>query len=618
MGKIPSFGEFLRNRRMEKGIEAEKLSEGLYDSTMLILIEKGERVPSRLMMDRLLDRLGVSVDDYELFLDYDEYDRWLERQRLVEAVLNENVEKAWELLSQYRRNNNMGFKLCRQFYLAMKAQCMQLSGEEESRIAQAYEEAVRLTVPDVDTKPIKELVLSAQELNLILEYAYYGRKRDFDLICREMLEYIRENHFDIHNKSKIYPKIVFYMYLYIREQDTDAKEDKYTWDKYMECLLLCNEAVEILRDSTRTYYLIELLESRMDIITFLLEHGMCPKRLLVSFDTWMKESCEWKKAYESLYNKFGISMYMRNCMQFYLEGAAFCISDVIRIRRKMLGLSAARLAEGICSEKTIRRIENRRCRTHREITSELLARMGIPYQLHRTDVITSNYGAKKIKEQLDDYAVRMNYGKSRECIEQLETLIDMDIPINRQTMLRVGLNNEWAHRGLGSEEYEDGLMEALGYTIPYNKVIESDECYLTNAELMCIYNISLTRLQGRGNEPLHLLYKLMRNFEQNIPVHSDIMTYELVMRTMSGYLGNMGEYDSSNTISDHVTTLCLRCRRTHIISKCIYNNQWNSKMREGRSSYNSFEKEEIDKAIMVSRFCKDEVQEKFYKSKRDG
>ena len=305
-------------------------------------------------------------------------------------------------------------------------------------------------------------------------------------------------------------------------------------------------------------------------------------------------------------------------MQFYLEGAAFCISDVIRIRRKMLGLSAARLAEGICSEKTIRRIENRRCRTHREITSELLARMGIPYQLHRTDVITSNYGAKKIKEQLDDYAVRMNYGKSRECIEQLETLIDMDIPINRQTMLRVGLNNEWAHRGLGSEEYEDGLMEALGYTIPYNKVIESDECYLTNAELMCIYNISLTRLQGRGNEPLHLLYKLMRNFEQNIPVHSDIMTYELVMRTMSGYLGNMGEYDSSNTISDHVTTLCLRCRRTHIISKCIYNNQLNSKMREGRSSYNSFEKEEIDKAIMVSRFCKDEVQEKFYKSKRDG
>ena len=41
-------------------------------------------------------------------------------------------------------------------------------------------------------------------------------------------------------------------------------------------------------------------------------------------------------------------------------------------------------------------------------------------------------------------------------------------------------------------------------------------------------------------------------------------------------------------------------------------------MREGRSSYNSFEKEEIDKAIMVSRFCKDEVQEKFYKIKRDG
>lgn len=609
-------GDVIRDKRMQKGISVEKLAEGLYDSSMLMLIESGKRTPDRLMTDRLLDRLGISVDDYELFLDYDEYDRWLLRQRIVDAVLKEELPRAETMISQYEQNNDMDNKLAKQFCLVMKAQCMSLNKQSHSELAVTYEEALKLTAPDIDSRSLGELVLSAAELNLVIEYAYYSGRRDFEKTGDELLEYIERAGYDIHNKSKIYPKLVCYMFQYFRTHN--KADNRNAWNEYLKYLRLCNEAVDILRNASRTYYIIELLDARLELISLLTEASECPYHNKAELDMWLREAVEWRKMYLELYRRAGLQPYMRNSMQFYIEGEVYCISDVVRIRRKMLGLSVAELAEGICSERTIRRIENRSSKTHREIVSELFYKMGIPYQLHRTDLITSNYEAKRLKEELDGYINWRDNQKALECIKQIEKLVDMNIPLNRQTMLCAFLNVERSENKISKEKYAAGLKEALEYTVPYKSVVGSEELYLTNGEMNCLHNISITRKNEKDNELIYLLYGQMNKIEQKVPLHSFIMVYEFIMYTSASYFGNIGEYDQSDILASHVLEACLLYRRTEILHRCIYNNQWNSKMRETREKYNCTEKEEIDKSILLCRFCKDSVHEAMYAERKDA
>ncbi len=616
MSKVKSFGEVLKELRIERGIEPEVLAEGLYVSNMLELIEDGKRTPDRLMRDRLFDRVGVSVDDYEVMLGCIEYDKWLERQRIVESFLHDDEPLAERLVEEYADNNDMDNKLDKQFYLFMRAQLMHMRGGEECELARIYDEAVKLTVPQVDIRPIKDMALASQEINFILEYSYYNRSDDFIPICEELLEYIENGNYDVHNKSKIYPKLVYYMYRRFRQDMDNGK--KATKSMLIKYLKLCNNAIEILRDSERLYYVIELLEARINIITELLDKYSCSEKKKAEYIELVKESQAWHEVYYDLYSGGKVSVYMDTDVHLYVEGEAHCINDVIRIRRKMLGWSVEKLAEGVCSVRTIRRIEGKKSSPQREEVSELFEKMGLPYELHRTDLITMSYEAKRLKEKLDSYALKKEYKKAKECIEQIEALIDMSIPLNQQTVLSIKLANEKGNKLITGEEYEKGVKQALECTISYDNVISDKEKYFTNAELECIHNIAMVRANWKDNELMYIQKEMMELLEKKAPIHSYIIIYEFIMRTIASYLGNIGEYEESDILSQHVLELCLMCRRTRIVKACIYNNVWNNKMRNNRTKYNSAEKETIDKAILISRFCKDEYYEKVYAYKRDN
>ena len=73
---------------------------------------------------------------------------------------------------------------------------------------------------------------------------------------------------------------------------------------------------------------------------------------------------EWRMLLAELYQAYGIPMNTENCCYLYSQTQNYRIGDVIRKRRKMLGLSVRELCEGICSEKTLRRLENNKTRVY--------------------------------------------------------------------------------------------------------------------------------------------------------------------------------------------------------------------------------------------------------------
>ena len=170
------FGEYIANLRKEKEISLEQLSDGLCAISMLSRFERGEREPDKLLQKRFLTRLGVVPENYENFLHYEDYCRWEKRQGILHYILEENMEEAKKLLESYRKEYKMREALEQQFYLAMLAQIRRYERADYSELEDLFEQALQLTVPEINSRSFRNRILSLEELNLLLEYRFYNRQ----------------------------------------------------------------------------------------------------------------------------------------------------------------------------------------------------------------------------------------------------------------------------------------------------------------------------------------------------------------------------------------------------------------------------------------------------------
>lgn len=229
------FCRLLEQLMKQQNVAVKKLSEGLCCVSMLSRIKQGQRVPDKMMRDRLLERLGISDERNENLLDYEDYVKWEARRNIVKCVKRKEISKARKLLTEYAGNKDFVGKIEQQFYHAMEIQLMLYENTAAEHLAKRLEMAVKLTVPNIDDKKIFDLQLSLQELNLVLEYEKYGHPERFKERCRELLQYIEHSAMDERNRAKIYPKVTCYL---CEALSRDGEMD------YAEILLFMNRAIE--------------------------------------------------------------------------------------------------------------------------------------------------------------------------------------------------------------------------------------------------------------------------------------------------------------------------------------------------------------------------------------
>ena len=76
----------------------EQLSEGLCSVRTAWYLENGEREADRLLQEAMLERRGVGAEDYERYLDYQDYRHWKARQSILHYITYEKMVRAEELL----------------------------------------------------------------------------------------------------------------------------------------------------------------------------------------------------------------------------------------------------------------------------------------------------------------------------------------------------------------------------------------------------------------------------------------------------------------------------------------------------------------------------------------
>lgn len=616
------FSIFVNKMRQERNLSMEQLCEGLCTARLACYLESGEKVPDKLVQDRILERLGVGAEDYEHFVGYPEYDRWEARTRILHCISHEKMERAELLLAEYQEKFDMKKPLEKQFYLAMQAQVLRYQGQTAETLGRIFEEAARLTVPGMDEKPLKELALSFRELNLILEYEQYrqGGKRWEKYL--EILKYIELVAPDRRSRAKIYPKVVVYLYrCALREKRIGMENIGANQACFNMLYGYVNESLEILRENVRLYFMWEILDIRERLLGSL--QAQCESRGESEAEDvveLLQENKGWREALEDVYEEFHVPKETFEYCYLYVVKGVSCINDVICIRRKMLGLTQQELCGEFWNVRTLQRIEGRQVSPQVANVRELFRRLGMPTELVRTELVTADVRVRELMDKLRIQVNEYNRKEADELLQQIKQMISMDEIANQQVIMNEEALSEWDKGVITNDEYCERMKKALELTLPYEAFMRPGEKYLTHSEQTCVQNMMLGMDVDSEEYKICLqrLEEMYQAYPENELQEGVSSMYEFLMLFVGSKLGNRGEYDRADKYNQIIVPECLRLHRLASIPSGLYDRLWNHKQRklQGIPVLRELDaKAELTRCIRLSELGRKGRKKRFYEKK---
>ncbi len=606
-----NYHKFLKSVRKSQKVSLEKTAFGVCTKSGMSRIEAGTRLPDKLVRDRLTARLGISGEEYEEYLLPREYEQWLLRMDIIRCINKKDIDGAEENLKAYEDKYNENC-VEKQFVEAMRFMIYEMKGySDEVLCTQAYT-AMICTIPDIDAAFKGAQLLADQELNLIMEYvrlyvpkipennATEWKLKYYDKIAN----YVVSSSMDKIAQAKVYSKLACLVSELVLAKY--AKEESLRY-----ALELCTRAIEVLRDRYRLYYFVELNEYRVKIIEKLDDSTDEVEEL-------SRTSKEWAKVLSKLYIENDLPIYMENYTYLYTETECNNISDVIRIRRKMMGLPR-RMFSGQCDERSLLRIENGEVNPTMAIVRDLFERMGLCAEYKRARVVTSDRDAMQL---LLDLMIEINtskFEKAHQTHKELYNKIDRDIIYNEQELKRMEVA---ILRGLGrisKDEIRELLIDTIECTLSLKNFFEAEEKYLTANELECIHNF-LMFTDGKEVDKIKLFCEdicanLMEINEFEI---SCLTKYEMILHECAYFTGNAEEYIKSRLISRKLLKESLRNRRLLFVTNCEYNELWvYQKLAEvnGQMVDNKYVHDSLKRCLLLSDISKKEDWKKFFQQK---
>lgn len=605
-----NFHGFLKAIREMQKKSLSTLGRGLYCPSMIARIETGERLPKKLERDRIVARLGVSGEGYEDYLSREEYTEWVLRQEILGCIKEKEFSTIEDLLERFAAIPKIG-KVEKQFLEAMRFMYLKLKGESEEKLRPVIERAVSYTIPDVKKGFRKKLLLSDQEINLLIEYVslyYYSddesEQRDWKLKrYADVDNYVQQSCIDDIGKTKVVPKLVYYVCLTHLEKTVPVDEMRY-------CLNLCNDAIELLRDTKKMYYFIELLEMRQTLIG-----------LIIDQDALLKEdeaeelkkvavtSKAWAETLVGLYHKYEISPYMDDFTYLYIETESYNTNEVVRLRRKMYGYTQEELAKGVCSARTVVRAERDEISLQRFDLKGLFEKLGLCPEYVRANVISHDPEAFILRRKIARYSNSRDLEKWAPALDKLESMLNMDIIHNKQAIARSRVLLDEYTQKLSRDIVVERLKEVLEVTMPIEGLLKSKKWYLTVEEISCLHNIAVRIDKNQKNDYFMILNKYCEMTLNNQNVMKRLSVNDLLVTGIASYLGNLGEYVASTELGEQMIKINLASRRMRTLARNLYNTCWNKYNIDGtdRLTRDCEEvKETLSKCILLSEIIDDE------------
>uniref|UniRef100_UPI004056EE88 hypothetical protein n=1 Tax=Agathobacter sp. TaxID=2021311 RepID=UPI004056EE88 len=574
------FHTFLKTRREMMGVALAKLAKGICNASTILRMEQDEYIPEKMIRNRIVARLGISGEKYEDYLPPKEYERWMHRQDILGSIERKRLSEAEELLEKYKKDAPKN-AVEKQFIAAMHFMLLQMRNAPFAEQREAIEAAVKETVKRKGDEFPEKLLLADQEINLLIEYAaLHGTGTDGKETAewrlneyRKIIAYIENSYMDNLGKAKVYPKVVCYWMKLVCDYYEGNKLD-IPWEIVEYGLEVCDRAIELLRDTEKMFYFMELLEKRKFFIHKKLQY--MKEDEVNELRVFIEKGDLWYKVLMELYKEYEVSPYMEHFCHLYWEMQSYPMGEVIRTRRKMMRMTKEELSDDTCDLKSITRCEKDRVKTQKYTVRGLFPKVGLGTENICGSVVTNDFESLELYDEMIRYANSVDLEKWEECHNVLKRKLRTDIPENKQ-VIEMSNNLLLRYRSMiSNEEFEVNIRNSLQSTISLECIMNYEKRHLTQKELFSVYKIATVKEGKEKEKYLSVLKGIFEKYEDTDRITPYISEYEFIMTGISSWLGNIEDYRQSNKISKRIIKECLRHRRIGVLGMNQYHILWNN------------------------------------------
>lgn len=525
------FSLFLTKEREKQGISQERLCRGLCVVSALSRYENGERIPDRLLMNALIQRLGKSSDELTTMISCQEYAYFEWRRKVKEALRKKNISLAQELLQKKEAlDGAVNAALQEQFYRYIQGILKGTYADISD-----LEEAIRLTHPEFSGKIEEEDLFSIQELNLLLFYAKCKMQRDTEQ-GRELLEallpYIQEHITDIQAKNQIFPRAVS---IYCQE----VKGNQFSEKRY----LLCKEVLENSVQNQSFEYAVSILEDLEKDSRYLGKEA--------------DANCYqvWKNALKTVYREAEIEM---TWLEWGIEipENLFLIPEILLSARVEKGFSQEEASEGICTPETYSRIETGKRSPSLKNLEALENRLEIKQGYLIGEVWTNAFSVLELTQKLRMAVSNLDLETWEECQKKLEEKLDLSKKINRQYVEGYRTCLEYQQGKISEAEWISRHKKTLSYTFAFEERMEAYPTGMrqrfTDQEAVLLQQIALAeKIRGEKEKAVEIWKLLLQDYgNSEVRMEHHFQEVMLIWSNLANTLPDVGKTKEGIALAD--------------------------------------------------------------------
>ncbi len=426
----------------------------------------------------------------------------------------------------------------------------------------------------------------------------------------QVLRYL-EQQVDARDRLLLYPQMVIrVLAVYYKIPSVRAEQEAETKELLENCL-------EFLKRESGFCQLPELFAEKICRLEEEYE-GELPPRLQkkVAEMKGMSKHIHW------LYQEFQ-EPYPGWCSSFFFSmEEVYCTHAIISGRRKGYGWDWGELADDVCSEKEVERIEKKQANPRMSTFQGLAKKLRFP---SGNGTLANQVGDPALCHVMWEISSQTKFGRYEGVMEKLAVLekrADQSI-YAKQNLIFLQQTTLYSLGEIGAKEHQERVWEALHMTMPEKEPEELKEWAFTRQEAM-ILNVlahSYDKL-GRQKEGIAWM-ELLREYYESQPfaIEHYIDNYIRVLQNLGNMYGNIGEYEKAMEAGRIAIQLALRLCQGDILRVLLYDYGWNMEHLWGKDGYTK-EKSRlcIEAALDFARFYEiqknvehiEEHLEKFY------
>ena len=540
-----TIGDIIKYQINKKSIAPEKLTEGLCTTTSLKRLINGDTRQSFFLVERIIQRLGISVNKVTLLHNESDDTLLIMREMICKLLVEKAYAKAEYILSEYEMVADLNSPLHMQYVLETRGVILSEGYGKHEEALELYHKAFKTVLDRFEVDKLSDFLLGEEEmilLMLMLREEMKVKNKNISIYTRGLLDYVEKQYEDEEVRTNIYTKLAWLM-----------GESAIKNNNYEEALELTLGGIDALTDNGLLLHLPQFL----DRLLFLTKD-----RAEDVYSSWKKKRDALKELYIE-YNEPWETEDIR-LWESYRQNNIYLISELLRDERDLSGYSQEELAETIGIDvKTISRIENGKSTPKKATFASIKEHFDLESDSFQTRIAVDSPFLLEMERDISRLTSKHQYKEAEILFKSLKKQLSKESKVNRQyvAFMEALFDNMLKRKSV--EEVIADLENAFRITRNDKHLENLGKFVTTDLEAKIINMMAVCYKQtGHINKSLDLLKNLKKGYERSkVTDRNHRIPIGLLYTNLCTYYEEMNRFDDAISLADKAIKYYIKCNR---------------------------------------------------------